>query len=89
MRQPRAKIHLIDVAEPLLCFCHLKMRCGIEIVNAEPVFMMAEDEGLLFTFPIRTCIACLRLPPRGEDKRRYAYGLMEAESALHLKAEAS
>ena len=89
MRSPRPKIHLIDVAEPLLCFCRLLCRCGQEIRNAEMVFGIGMDECAPFTFPIRTCRECLTKSPQGDDRRRYVYGLIEAEEALHMEAEAS
>lgn len=87
MKPVRPKIHVIDLAEPLLCFSDLIPRCGVTVKHAEPVFMLAEDEGIVFTFPMRTCMTCLRQEPKGESKRQYVYGICEAESARHLTEE--
>ena len=34
MKAPRPKIHVINTAEPLLCFNGLVMRCGLELKQA-------------------------------------------------------
>lgn len=90
MKTPQAKIHLLDVAEPLLAFHCLVCRCGLELRNAKPVFMWTEGAGIdpEIILPVRTCWGCLRKVPEGSAKREYLYGLIEAEEALHLEESA-
>jgi hypothetical protein len=84
MKPALTKIHLIDLAEPLICFHKLVPRCGWVIRTAEPVFMFT-DEAEIAQLPIRTCLTCLHDPPRGDMKRRYVYGIMEAQAALNTR----
>jgi hypothetical protein len=86
MKPTRPKIHLIDVDDPLLVFCGLRMRCGAEILHAAPVFMLTE--GIATIWPAQTCQRCIHLAPVGWDKRHYLYGLVEAQAEKWRQAEA-
>ncbi len=83
MKKPRAKIHRIDVDEPLLAFANLEMRCGVILRTASPNFMLTDeflDSPNLW--PVRMgslCKECMNLIPKAEASRHWIYGLSEAQ----------
>lgn len=83
MKKPRAKIHLIDVSEPLIAFSNLEMRCGVTLRTASPNFMLTDeflDSPNLW--PVRmgsVCKECLEKIPNGAASRHWIYGLSEAQ----------
>ena len=76
MKEPRPKIHLLDVSEPLETWSGLIVRCGKVLQNAHAEFMFVEGYDLPVQ-TIRSCSRCWALEPAGEEKRRYVYGLVE------------
>jgi hypothetical protein len=88
MKSPRAKLHLLDVDEPLLAFHDLECRCGIVLHSAVPKFMEATDlpETVRPTnWPslLGICSTCLKAEPRNAfSKRLYTYGLVEGEESM-------
>lgn len=87
MKERAPRIHLLDVAEPLLGFHGLIVRCGIELRNAKPKFQIIEELSENFFLPLTTCTKCRTLVPIGEDKRHYLYGLIEAQAGQDAEAE--
>lgn len=87
MRQPRPKIHILDHDEPLFTFRNLTCRCGITLLNAEVKFMVESDVADCMLSPIGSCTTCLDAKPEGEEKRRYEYGLVEAQEARNVSRE--
>lgn len=87
MKQPRPRIHLLDVEESLLGFHGLTMRCGVELRNAKPKFMLTEELVQTHLPLIGTCQDCQSREPDAAAKRRYVYGLVEAQSAQDAESE--
>jgi hypothetical protein len=85
MKSPRAKIHLLDVDEPLLAYHNLIVRCGLQLFQAEPKFMWTEDVSDDFRLPLGTCKACMEIPFTGEEARHYCYGLIEGQEGFDEK----
>lgn len=87
VKPKKDKMHLLDVAEPLLSFSNLIMRCGLTLKNAKPKFMRAEDLRTEVALPFGICAHCLHNAPVKSDEREYLYGLIEGQSARDLESE--
>lgn len=84
MKQPKPKLHLLDVSEPLLAYHNLIVRCGKTLRNAEPLYMV--DRELLADISRPNwmiCKECRLIMPDSGESSRYEYGLREAEEGLH------
>jgi len=79
MKEPRPKIHLLDVSDPLENWSGLVVRCGRVLNNAHAEFMFVEGYDLPFQ-TLRSCSRCWALEPAGEEKRHYVYGLVEGQT---------
>lgn len=78
MKPHTPRVHLLDVAEPLLTFCNLRVRCGKTIANAEMRFALHEEDLTEHDdLPIATCGECILLPPEREFRRVYIYGIRD------------
>lgn len=82
MKAPKPKLHVINVSEPLLCFNGLVMRCGLELKEAEIVWMVREDHWADISFhgliASRFCKACWYPKLEQSTDRRYSYACVEA-----------
>ncbi len=91
MRNPRPRIHLLDVDEPLLAYCNLIVRCNLTIRNAAPEFMVSETaaDSAELCIPTRfdECLKCKQSKPTGGEKRHYVYGLVEAQEEKDSERE--
>ena len=87
MKPTKPRIHLLDVAEPLFAFRDLTVRCGVTLHNAEVKFMVEQDIATCMLPPMQTCMKCWDAAPEtAEAKRRYEYGLVEAQEARNAVA---
>ena len=86
MKIPRPRIHLVDVCDPLLNYSDLTGRCGANIAHGEPKFMFTEDSPRVYQ--VGTCRHCILGGVSVSKGKRYEYGIMEAEEALHLEETA-
>lgn len=77
MRPPYPKVHLLDVADPLLCFVSLTARCGARIEQARCVFMVSGQVSDEMELPRATCPDCRDMVPAGDELRHYVYGIAD------------
>ena len=80
MKEPAAKVHLLDVSDPLKKWSGLIVRCGKVLQNAHAEFMFVEGYDLPVQ-TIRSCSRCWALEPAGEQARHYIYGLCETKES--------
>jgi len=86
MKARATRIHLVDVSDPIVRFHDLLARCGETVKNGELVFAYTAESPRVYQ--VGTCRACMYRTP-GYFRRRYEYGIREAQEALQAKAEAS
>lgn len=81
MKTPKPRVHLIDIAEPLLAFRQLSVRCGLTLQNAAPQFMLTKEANFDAKYALfrGICRECVDAEPTPEAKRSYIYGLVEAQ----------
>ena len=82
MRIVRPHLHLLTVAEPLISFHQLEVKCGKVLENALMIYGLALDFRAELARPLgmKICLECLSHasdPPEAEEVRVYEYGLVE------------
>ena len=82
----RPRIHIVDSESPLSFPAHLLPRCGESVKNADLIFAYTEDSPRVYQ--IGTCRVCMALGA-GHTRRRYEYGVREAEEQIQALSESA